>query len=131
MACQCTKDPCTCCDNFWITSTGINTLKGCECDPCNPPFLPVDTLLEIYYKIPKAKEDFWKLYPSLFPCEKEKFDKAFEKNPWATKYELGDDMDIEDAFQKKMNTGPIYAVTLYTTPKQPIQNIPKGWPGCK
>lgn len=129
--CQCSQDPCSCCKkNFWISTTGVNTLKGCDGDPNNKPVLQLNMILDILFKNKVAQKDFWKLYPSLFPCEKEKFDKAFEKNPYLKKYMLADDTDVSDKFMSWVNKTPIYSVTLNAAPKQPVQNVPSIWPGC-
>lgn len=124
--CQCSKFPCSCgtSTNFWISSEGKNTLKGCECDPNNPPVLPIETIIHIIMLSPKAKQDFLLLYPSLFPCEKEKFDVWFKENPW-TKKKILDDHDYADAFQSAINKTPIYAVTLSLKP-----NNLGPWNGC-
>jgi len=105
-------------------------LKGCPCDPNNPVKLNLCMFLDIYIQSKKAKEDFWKLYPSLFPCEKEKFDELFAQNPWTKKYSLEDDQFIEDKFQSAMNKIPVYSVTLNTFPKKVIPAPLTPFKGC-
>ena len=124
--CQCTKNPCSCGTpiNFWISMEGKNTLKGCVCDPNNPPVLPIETIIHLIMLSPKAKKDYELLYPSLFPCEKEKFDNWFKNNPW-TKNPIWDDRAAADAFQHQLNKTPIYSVLLSLKP-----NAPGPWNGC-
>lgn len=128
--CQCTTNPCTCAENFWITATGVNTLKGCTCDPDNPIVLQLDMILHILATNTKAREEFWKLYPSLFPCEKEKFDNMFKENPWLKVHYYGNPQDINDNFQSKMNATPIYQVILNAPPKKVPGAPPFTWPKC-
>lgn len=86
--------------------------------------------LDIYTKSKKAHDDFWKLYPSLFPCEKEKFDELFAHNPWAKKYSVEDDQHLEDKFQTAMNKIPVYSVTLNIAPKNVLSAPPSQFKGC-
>jgi hypothetical protein len=104
---QCTQFPCTCADNFWIISSGINQLKGCECDPDNPIRLQEYFIIWALQHSAIACRDFDLLYPALFPCEKERFDIIFRDNPrykrmWACPTEM------EDRFQSRMNDIPVH-----------------------
>jgi hypothetical protein len=105
---QCSRTPCTCSSNFWILKSGENKLKGCECDPCNPVRLQDVFILCALQQSQKARDDFCKLYPALFPCEKERFDLLFRDNPHLTKILL-DPTKREDMFQGAMNKRiPVY-----------------------
>jgi hypothetical protein len=106
---QCSQYPCTCACNFWITASGVNQLKGCICDPKNPIRLQDCFIVDALQRSIKACKDFDLLWPSLFPCEKERFETLFRDNPryrkmWActSKY--------EDTFQRRMNNIPVRTV---------------------
>jgi hypothetical protein len=105
---QCTQHPCTCISNFWILpESGENTLKGCECDPDNPIRLQDCFILHAIQHSNKARNDFCDLYPSLFPCEKERFDILFGDNPFISQLVV-DITSNEDTFQRRMNNIPVY-----------------------
>lgn len=105
---QCSKHPCTCISNFWILpESGRNLLKGCECDPDNPIRLQDCFIIHAVQHSQKARNDFCDLYPSLFPCEKERFDLLFGDNPMLSR-KVVCQMDYEDTFQRRMNNIPVY-----------------------
>lgn len=86
--------------NYWIRKTGVNTLKGVEGDPDNPPLLPSYLILEFLSDgNQKARDDFLALLPSMSEEEQERLNEiyAFSKAP--QKY----DQKIEDDFQSSMN----------------------------
>lgn len=84
-------------------------LKGCECDPENPPKIPVCDIVWAMSHSPKAWTDFWVLYPSLFPCEKEKFDSYFAKHPFSLK-QVQDEQVVEDKMQSLWNKQGVYVM---------------------
>lgn len=105
---QCVQHPCTCISNFWILpESGRNELKGCECDPDNPIRLQDCFILHAIEHSQKARDDFCLLYPSLFPCEKERFDLLFQDNPMLTRLVV-DETSSEDTFQRRMNNIPVH-----------------------
>ena len=104
---QCVQFPCTCADNFWITKSGVNQLRGCECDPNNPIRLPDIFIVNILQGSNVACDDFDKLWPSLFPCEKERFEILFRDNPRYKKMFLCP-TEAEDRFQSRMNNIPVH-----------------------
>jgi len=103
---QCTQFPCTCADNFWITESGVNQLKGCECDPDNPIRLQDRFIIYALQHSHVACRDYDRLYPSLFPCEKERFDILFTDNPRYKRIWLCP-TEAEDRFQTRMNDIPV------------------------
>jgi hypothetical protein len=104
---QCSQFPCSCACNFWITASGVNTLKGCECDPNNPIRLQDCFIIWSIQHSIKARLDFCKLWPALFPCEKERFEILFRDNP---RYERlwQCPTTVEDRFQSRMNRIPVH-----------------------
>jgi hypothetical protein len=104
---QCRQFPCTCSTNYWILSSGTNTLKGCECDPDNPIVLQDCFILDALEHSQLARTDFCKLYPALWPCEKERFDLLFRDNPGLV-FLVKDCTTSEDTFQARMNRIPVY-----------------------
>lgn len=105
---QCKQHPCTCITNFWILpESGDNLLRGCCCDPDNPIRLQDCFILHAIQHSQVARDDFCKLYPSLFPCEKERFDTLFADNPMLTRL-VTDCTTSEDTFQRRMNRIPVY-----------------------
>jgi|GEM_PF-3882481 len=104
---QCQQFPCTCSTNFWILPSGVNTLKGCECDPENPIRLADCFILHALQHSMKARADFEALYPTLFPCEQERFELLMEESPYLFKLVL-DERDDADAFQRRMNDIPVH-----------------------
>lgn len=105
---QCKQHPCTCINtNFWILpESGRNLLKGCCCDPENPVRLQDCFILHALQNSQKARDDFCKLYPSLFPCEKERFDILFQDNPFLIK-KRECTTRTSDTFQRRMNNIPV------------------------
>ncbi len=80
---------------------------------------------------PKAWKDFWILYPSLFPCEKERFDLLFAANPYLTK-QVQDEQVFSD---KNMNLWNKQGIHLGGAPplatNLPPTVLPKFPPKCK
>lgn len=105
---QCKQHPCTCVTNFWILpESGDNLLRGCCCDPENPIRLQDCFILHAIQHSQVARDDFNKLYPVLFPCEKERFDTLFADNPMLSR-KVTDCTTSEDTFQRRMNRIPVY-----------------------
>jgi len=105
---QCRQHPCTCIQNFWILpSSGDNLLKGCECDPDNPIRLQDCFIIHAIQHSALARTDFDKLCPSLFPCEKERFEILFRDNPMLSR-KVECPTTYEDTFQRRMNKIPVY-----------------------
>jgi len=104
---HCAKLACTCTSNFWIISSGDNQLKGCCCDEENKIVLDDDFILHALQHSPKAWKDFWVLYPSLFPCEKERFDQLFSANPYMLK-QVKDEQVFSDQSQELWNKQGIH-----------------------
>jgi hypothetical protein len=140
---QCKTFPCTCISNFWILpESGKNLLKGCECDPDNPIQLQDCFVIHAIQHSYKARKDFCDLYPSLFPCEKERFDLLFGENPMLTRV-VQDETAYEDTFQRRMNNIPVYTSGLRGGLRLPpghvsqVVNLPPHLapkqqpPGCK
>lgn len=120
---QCKQHPCTCIDNFWILpESGRNLLKGCECDPDNPIRLQDCFVLHAIQHSAKARKDFCDLYPSLFPCEKERFDVLFGDNPLLTNLVV-DSTSYEDTFQRRMNNIPVYTSGLNGAKRLPVGHV--------
>jgi len=120
---QCKQHPCTCIDNFWILpESGRNLLKGCECDPENPIRLQDCFVLHAIQHSTKARKDFCDLYPSLFPCEKERFDILFGDNPLLTNLVVCS-MNYEDTFQRRMNNIPVYTSGLNGAKRLPVGHV--------
>jgi len=113
-------------------------LKGCECDPDNPIMLQDCFILHAIQHSHKARKDFCDLYPSLFPCEKERFDILFEDNPLLTNLVV-DMTTNEDRFQRRMNDIPVYTSGVRGAKRSPVGTVnlpphlaPKRQPsGCK
>lgn len=120
---QCCQHPCTCIDNFWILpESGKNLLRGCECDPCNPIRLQDCFIIHALQTSRRARCDFDALYPSLFPCEKERFDILFEDNPFISK--LREDITTtEDKFQRRMNNIPVYTSGVRGAHRLPVGHV--------
>jgi len=121
---QCKAFPCTCITNFWILpESGRNQLKGCECDPDNPIRLQDCFILHAIEHSQQARDDFCALYPSLFPCEKERFDILFEDNPLLTRLVL-DQMTDGDVFQSRMNRRiPVYTSGPNGALRAPVRSV--------
>jgi hypothetical protein len=120
---QCQQHPCTCIQNFWILpESGNNLLKGCPCDPDNPVQLQDCFILHAIQTSQLARDDFCKLYPSLFPCEKERFDILFEDNPFLTKLRECT-TDTSDTFQRRMNNIPVYTSGLNGAKRLPVGHV--------
>jgi len=120
---QCRQHPCTCISNFWILpESGKNLLKGCECDPENPIRLQDCFILHAIQHSQKARDDFVRLYPALFPCEKERFDLLFQDNPMLTRLVL-DDREDADTFQRRMNRIPVYTSGLRGGLRLPVAHV--------
>lgn len=97
-------------------------LRGCECDPNNPVRLPDCFIIHALQTSQKARDDFNRLYPVLFPCEKERFDILFEDNPFNAK--LREDQTVtEDKFQRKMNQIPVYTSILRGAHRVPTTQV--------
>lgn len=120
---QCKQHPCTCISNYWILpESGENTLKGCVCDPDNPIRLQDCFILWAIEHSQQARDDFCKLYPSLFPCEKERFDLLFGDNPLLSKLVVCQ-TDYEDTFQRRMNNIPVYTSGLNGAKRLPVGHV--------
>lgn len=129
----CAAFPCTCTDNYWILSSGDNQLKGCCCDEENPIVLDDDFIIHALQKSPKAWKDFWVLFPSLFPCEKERFDHLFEGNPWLFKQVQSEQAFLDYSMAKWNKEG---VMTVQSAGGQQKLNLPptalkKGYKPCK
>ena len=116
---QCQQYPCTCSTNFWVLPSGVNTLKGCECDPENPIRLQARFILHAIEQSQKARDDFNLLYPALFPCEQERFDTLFEENPLLTRLVVSQ-IQSADTFQRRMNNIPVHTAGPYGGGRRPI-----------
>jgi hypothetical protein len=120
---QCKQHPCTCISNFWILpESGKNMLKGCPCDPCNPVMLQDCFILHALQTSQRARDDFDKLCPSLFPCEKERFEILFKDNPALTKLRQCT-TEITDTFQSRMNRIPVYTSGLRGGLRLPVGHV--------
>lgn len=86
--------------NWWISDHGVNTLKGIEDDPDNPPRLTPDQIAYFLRTSRKAREDFEALYPSLLPEEQERLASLVENNRGMTRL-MTDDMEFNDALQSR------------------------------
>jgi len=104
---HCAPLACTCTTNFWILVSGDNQLKGCCCDEENPVVLGDEFIIYALQHTPKAWKDFWVLYPSLFPCEKERFDQLFAANPYLIK-QVTNEQSAEDQAQGLWNKQGIH-----------------------
>ncbi len=82
-------------------------LKGCCCDPENPIRLQDGFILNAIEHSIKAREDLNLLFPALFPCEQERLELLFARNPLASTLEV-DPTEYADAFQKALNRIPVY-----------------------
>lgn len=86
--------------NYWIRKTGVNTLKGIEGDPDNPPILPAYLIMEFLSDgNQKARDDFLALLPSMTELEQERLNEIYAFSRAPQKY----DQVVEDDFQKSMN----------------------------
>lgn len=120
---QCKQHPCTCITNFWILpKSGDNLLRGCECDPDNPVRLQDCFILHAIQHSQKARDDFCKLYPSLFPCEKDRFDTLFADNPMLSR-KVTDCTTSEDTFQRRMNRIPVYTAGKLGARRLPVGRV--------
>ena len=118
---QCQLFPCSCTRNFWILSSGVNTLKGCwlDCepdpltgiqqqDPLNPIQLHDCFIVHAITHSRKARTDFDILFPALFPCEQDRFTRLVTWNPMDTRLVV-DPITESDIFQSSLNRRiPVY-----------------------
>ena len=88
--------------NFWINSSGQNTLKGSENNPLNLPVLTDIMILEFLKMYPKAREDFNQLLPSMLPEEQFRLESLIQEHPSVMRTEKYQQVQ-EDDFQSSMN----------------------------
>jgi len=92
---------------WWITDTGVNTLKGVEGDVYNPIQLPLNYILQFLARIPKARHDFNVLFPTLLPEEQARLTALIEANPFIETKVIIDEQASSDRFAGVLNAGPI------------------------
>tara|TARA_B100000424_G_scaffold271371_1_gene273829 strand:- start:892 stop:1266 length:375 start_codon:yes stop_codon:yes gene_type:complete len=88
--------------NFWINSSGENTLKGSYTNPSNLLALPDEMILDFLKRYPKAREDFHKLLPSMLPEEQARLEELTQAHPSVFTSEIAP-QEEEDNFQSSMN----------------------------
>lgn len=104
---------------WWVTASGANLLSGLdsfnsdtgvwENDTNNPALLHRYHIIEFLKEIPAARDSFNRLYPTMGEEEKERLDEIAH----ASKFRAKNPKDVEDTFQRRMNT-----VGIYTTGKR-------------
>lgn len=120
---QCKQHPCTCITNFWVLpESGKNLLKGCECDPDNPIQLQDCFILHAIQTSQQARDDFCRIYPALFPCEKERLDLLIQDNPFLSKLSE-DQTTTTDTFQRRMNNIPVYTAGRGGALRLPVAHV--------
>ncbi len=94
--------------NYWITSTGYNTLKGVPGDASNPPVLDDDAILKALQRSQKAVDDFNKMLPLLLLEERQRLEVLVEENPQLV-LPLYKPAETRDArFMSAMTRIPVY-----------------------
>lgn len=104
---------------WWITANGTNMLSGLdsfdsetgvwENDSTNPARLHRYHIIEFLKEIPAARDSFNRIYPTMSAEEKLRLDEIAHSSKFRTK----NPKEVEDLFQKRMNT-----VGIYTTGKR-------------
>tara|TARA_B100000963_G_C22051903_1_gene419919 strand:+ start:161 stop:502 length:342 start_codon:yes stop_codon:yes gene_type:complete len=99
---------------WWITPNGTNMLAGLDRfneetgmydnDPNNPANLNRLDIIEFLKTIPSARLSFNRLYPKMTADEKLRLDEIAR----ASKFMVRNPKEVEDNFQKRMNTQGIY-----------------------
>lgn len=99
---------------WWITPNGINMLGGLDVfnsetgmydnDPNNPAKLNRNDIIDFLKTIPSARSSFNRLYPTMSTDEKSRLDEIAV----ASKFMIRNPKEVEDNFQKRLNTQGIY-----------------------
>ena len=106
---------------YWTFGNGQNGLKGAAStievlpdgrrvivrDPQNPALLEDEFIIYALQRVPQARHDFNRLFPSLLPEEQERYVTLFANNPRAA-YPLLNDQTFSDNLQLAANTAGIY-----------------------
>lgn len=94
--------------NYWITSTGYNSLKGVPGDPTNLPVLDDDAILQALQRSQKALDDFNKMLPLLLLAERQRLEALVGENPRSIQplYKPAETRDAR--FMAAMNRLPVY-----------------------
>lgn len=99
---------------WWITPNGDNMLSGLDVfnsetgrydnDPNSPAKLNRVDIIEFLKTIPSARSSFNRLYPTMSAEEKLRLDEIAK----ASKFMIRNPKEVEDNFQRRMNTQGIY-----------------------
>ena len=100
--------------NWWQYPNGTNALSGLDiwdeenlrwaANPDNPAVLDRDTIAHLLRTIPSARLGFNTIYPTMSQEEQARLDEIAT----SAKFMIRDPKDVEDAFQRKMNSQGIY-----------------------
>lgn len=93
--------------NWWIDNTGRNTLKGVPGDDSNRPILTDDEIVSFLGRIPKARFDYLRLFPTMLPEEQDRLNEILDHHPFVRDKLIEDPQTNADKFSQSLNKGPI------------------------
>ena len=91
---------------WWVDSSGILLLRGVPGSEDNPPLLSDSDIIYYLTHIRQARLEFDRAFYGLTAEEQQRFITLFEEYPETLKL-VQVEKDVEDSFQRGMNTGPI------------------------
>ena len=99
-------------ENNWWVDNGLNYLKGSDDDPTNPPLLSDDYIVDFLRRIPQARIDLERIFPSLGEAEKIRITRILSEHP-QTHLTFVSEKDSEDRRQTAWTRQGVYTQGKY------------------